>query len=455
MESSLTNYARRVSITPLWSSSVLVSSLSRICHNSSSSSLSHRSYSALFSSARNPQCASISSRWSGPRSRKVKVVSATRGFQTSSIAQSSPQFSYRISAAFSAKGRNFDPNNNLYNYTPGDKTPCSSMEHGSPRRKKKHRPASGQDSFFVSSVGDGPNVAFGVADGVGGYSASRIDSADFSHGLCEYMAAIARNCEEKYGSKAHWGHLSPQSLMEIGYGRALQDRTIAGGGTTACVAIGRDDGNLDVANLGDSGFIQLRLNAIHYASHPQTHAFNTPYQLAIVPPKLLAQAALFGGRPLVDLPTDSNISTHQLRHGDILVFATDGVWDNLAASDILRLVSRHMKACDGWTADEEQGGVVVGENLDELTALSKETAEKKEAAVQSSNNNNNNNNKAKSLQALLATSIAREAKQASINTKLDGPFAKEVRKYYPHEDYRGGKVDDICVVVAVAVAADA
>ncbi len=41
------------------------------------------------------------------------------------------------------------------------------------------------------------------------------------------------------------------------------------------------------------------------------------------------------------------------------------------------------------------------------------------------------------------------ARAASINTSRDGPFAKEVKKYYPHETWHGGKIDDICVVVAV------
>jgi protein phosphatase PTC7 len=54
-----------------------------------------------------------------------------------------------------------------------------------------------------------------------------------------------------------------------------------------------------------------------------------------------------------------------------------------------------------------------------------------------------------SLQSFLAVGITGEAKAASVNTKIDGPFAKEVQRYYPHENWRGGKVDDICVVVAV------
>ncbi len=36
-----------------------------------------------------------------------------------------------------------------------------------------------------------------------------------------------------------------------------------------------------------------------------------------------------------------------------------------------------------------------------------------------------------------------------MDTSRDGPFAKEVKKYYPNEAWHGGKVDDICVVVAV------
>jgi protein phosphatase PTC7 len=56
-----------------------------------------------------------------------------------------------------------------------------------------------------------------------------------------------------------------------------------------------------------------------------------------------------------------------------------------------------------------------------------------------------------SLQSFLAVGITREAKAASVNTKKDGPFAREVQKRYPFEYWRGGKVDDICVLVAIVV----
>ena len=126
--------------------------------------------------------------------------------------------------------------------------------------------------------------------------------------------------------------------MQRGYEDICKDDTVRAGGSTACVAVAKGDGGLEVANLGDSGFVQLRLNAIHNYSEPQTHAFNTPYQLSIVPEKVLAQAAAFGGEQLCDFPKDANVSQHSLRHGDVLVFASDGVWDNLSSQDILRIV---------------------------------------------------------------------------------------------------------------------
>ena len=221
--------------------------------------------------------------------------------------------------------------------------------------------------------------------------------------------------------------------MQKGYEEIVRDDSVRAGGSTACVAIMKGDGGLEVANLGDSGFVQLRLNAIHNYSEPQTHAFNTPYQLSIVPRKVLAQAAAFGGQQLCDFPKDANVSQHRLRHGDVLVFASDGVWDNLVAQDILRIVSRIMLGARAW--ENTGDGVGVGKSLQQYIMVDdgKSGAEK-----------------IPSLQSFLAVGITSEAKAASINTKFDGPFAREVHKHYPHENWRGGKVDDICVVVAIA-----
>lgn len=202
-----------------------------------------------------------------------------------------------------------------------------------------------------------------------------------------------------------------------------------------------------IYSLGDSGFVQLRLNAIHQSSNPQTHAFNTPYQLSIIPPKVLARARAFGGKPLSDIPGDASITNHKVRHGDVLVFATDGVWDNLSSRQLLKIVCRKMQGLKAWVAGDK--GITVSEKIDILTQTNGIPA-KKGNALQTLFGGVSGQIEM-SLQDLLALTIAREAKGASLNRIADGPFAREVQKFYPHENYHGGKVDDICVIVVIVV----
>jgi len=259
---------------------------------------------------------------------------------------------------------------------------------------------------------------------------SGVDPADFSHGFCDCMAYRANN----YRPTDAKDGLTARSLMQYGYDDLVSGKTVKAGGSTACVAIARGDGELEVANLGDSGFVQIRLNAVHSYSEPQTHAFNTPYQLSIIPEQMKRKNQIFGGFQLCDYPKDASTTKHGLRHGDVLVFATDGVWDNLSSSDILRIVSRLMVGAKAWehTAD----GIRVSDRLSAFT-LPDETP----PGV----------HKIPTLQSFLAMGITSEAKAASVNTRRNGPFAKEVQRYYPEEGWTGGKVDDICVVVAIVV----
>ncbi|KAL8772279.1 MAG: hypothetical protein Q9209_002491 [Squamulea sp. 1 TL-2023] len=326
-----------------------------------------------------------------------------------------------IGSAFSAKGRKFNTRQDLFSF--------DLSRQSSEKQPFTGRPASGQDAFFISGIGGGNSVAFGVADGVGGWDASGIDSADFSHALCRYLAKNAKeNSEEQ--------RLGARDLLSQAFTDVVADQKISGGGSTACVAVGNSTGHLEIAkrtrSLGDSGFAQFRLNAVHYDSNPQTHAFNTPYQLSIIPPKILARSRVFGSMPLRDFPRDASVTDHEVRHGDVLVFATDGVWDNLSSNELLQIVSRYMTGFQAWQASDQ--GTVIGKELGQLT---------EEGGIPKEKEN--------SLQTLLAVAITGEAKAASQNPRRDGPFAKEVHKFYPHEDFHGGKVDDICVVVAIVV----
>ena len=274
-------------------------------------------------------------------------------------------------------------------------------------------------------------MAFGIADGVGGWVDSGVDPADFSHGICDYMAHAAYTYRP---GMSEMGDMTPKNLMQRGYEDITEDVTVRAGGSTACVGIAKGDGGLDVANLGDSGYTLLRLNAVHWYSEPQTHAFNTPYQLSKIPRRMQKQSRVFGGYQLMDSPKDANVSQHALRHGDVLVFASDGVWDNLSTSDVLRVVSRLMVGGKAWEYTEK--GITVS---DRLGVYTKE--EEKPEGIKA----------LPTLQSFLAVGITGEAKAASVNRRLDGPFAREMQKYHPQEDWRGGKIDDICVVVAIVV----
>ena len=81
------------------------------------------------------------------------------------------------------------------------------------------------------------------ADGVGGWADKGIDSADFSHGICESMADNAA----RYDLGQQTTRLHARDLLESGYQRIIRDRSLRGGGSTACVGIARNEGTLEVA----------------------------------------------------------------------------------------------------------------------------------------------------------------------------------------------------------------
>jgi protein phosphatase PTC7 len=250
--------------------------------------------------------------------------------------------------------------------------------------------------------------------------------------------------------------LRPKQLLQTSYDQIVADPAIKAGGSTASVGVALPDGHVELANLGDSGSVLLRRAAVHHYSTPQTHGFNTPYQLSIIPPRMRAQASVFGGAFLEDFPRDAAVTNVQMQHGDVLVLATDGVFDNLNNQDILKLVTSRMILTGAWTAAPDIG-VGVSDSLSALTmpAGLAETFHPPSSSDLTPKEDTNELSKrleaTLTLQSLLAASIAGEAKIASVDFRRDGPFAKEAQRYYPGDYYRGGKVDDICALVVVAV----
>ncbi|ETN37279.1 uncharacterized protein HMPREF1541_08270 [Cyphellophora europaea CBS 101466] len=369
-----------------------------------------------------------------------------RAFSSSSHASSSPSstsiphISLHIAASSSGKGRRFRPDANTQEFSASSGQSLGAQRGSSLQEKRRSRPDSGQDAYFVAPVGSHSHsttpqsTAFAIADGVGGWTDRGIDPADFSHGLCTYMSSLAQS----FNASDSEPSLSPKRLLARGYQQLINDPDMVGGGTTACVGVIDPSGRMRIANLGDSGFVQLRLGRVQHLSEPQTHAFNTPYQLSLTPPEILRQAHIFGGVPIDDKPGSAEDFDLGISHGDVLVLATDGVWDNLDAQDLLKIVGGIMRGSGAWELHGEHGeqGFAVSDHIRDLVSREKGSKESQMPET---------------LQGILAATIVGEAKNASLNEKRDGPFAKALRKYYPEEGWRGGKVDDIAVLVIVGV----
>lgn len=154
-----------------------------------------------------------------------------------------------------------------------------------------------------------------------------------------------------------------------------------------------------------------------------------------------AQHAIFGGSTYFsETPADADVLNHQLKHGDIVLFATDGVWDNLSAQDTLQIVSRVMEEGGYWFKSHNFDGAETMLNETLIRSLPRTI----EDAIQDTY-----------LPGQLAAAVLREAKLAGLDRRREGPFAREVKQRYPQEGWEGGKPDDIAVVVCIAVEEDA
>lgn len=125
-----------------------------------------------------------------------------------------------------------------------------------------------------------------------------------------------------------------------------------------------------------------------------------------------------------DLPSDAHKSHHWLRNGDVVLFATDGLWDNVNIQDVLGLVSGEMIKVGAWTC----GGGGITPSPAGLLAHTTITTTGGGGGIQTE----------------IARAVVAKAKSASLNT------GKRGQEYFGRR-YWGGKVDDITVVAIVVV----
>ncbi|XP_065335245.1 protein phosphatase PTC7 homolog [Cloeon dipterum] len=268
---------------------------------------------------------------------------------------------------------------------PGPEARLVSAICGFPKSVKK-RPAArnqiGDDAWFV-----GRHKALevlGVADGVGGWRHYGIDPGVFS-------AFLMQTCERLVTSGA-CGTSDPAMLLARSFRELLENKQPILGSSTAClVMLNRETSTVHTANIGDSGFLVVRGGQVVHRSEEQTHYFNTPFQLALPPPE-------HSGRVLSDRPESADVSDFVVEDGDVILLATDGVFDNVPDSLLLA----------------------------ELIGLEGVRDESKIQGV--------------------ANSIAWMARSLANDPNFLSPFAKSAR--HNGIDAMGGKPDDITVLLA-------
>lgn len=190
----------------------------------------------------------------------------------------------------------------------------------------------GEDSWFVSSTPKAETM--GVADGVGGWRRLGIDSGLFAQELMT-------NCSE-FAEQPQYDGSDPRQLLIDSFDQMKKMSGKVCGSSTAClVTLHRRDCTLHSANLGDSGFMVLRNGKVLHRSDEQLHGFNTPYQLTVAPEPGMDCI-------LCDSPQQAVTSHINVQQGDLVLLATDGLFDNVPES----MLVRHLQPLHGETRME-------------------------------------------------------------------------------------------------------
>ncbi|MFH4974460.1 hypothetical protein AB6A40_001169 [Gnathostoma spinigerum] len=181
----------------------------------------------------------------------------------------------------------------------------------------------GDDACFISKYRNTHVV--GVADGVGGWRRYGVDPSAFSRRLMRICSDLVESGD--------FEPCRPDILLAHAF-QTLSTPPRPIGSSTACVLVVHQ-GTLYSANLGDSGYCVLREGSIICRSREQVHYFNAPFQLSLPPENLDVYTGFIG-----DPPDRAELQTLPLKSGDLIVLATDGLWDNVGEDVIVKQLAR-------------------------------------------------------------------------------------------------------------------
>ena len=253
------------------------------------------------------------------------------------------------------------------------------------------------------------NFIKGVADGVGGWGELGIDAGEYARSLMLNCrdAAISATAEaqkkKKEGAKGGDKKSSPRSSLFVDPKAVLtvgHSRTTAQGSATACVlSLDPRTGQLAAANLGDSGFVIVGGGGGGSGSNGNGNSSEVEGRVAFKSPQqqhgFNFPFQLGAAGSASDSPADAEEFLLPTSPGDVVVVGTDGLFDNVFADEVARLAALSKARGDG--------------------------------------------------PAEAAEVVAAFARRRAADTEAATPFA--VAAQAMGYNYRGGKMDDITVVV--------
>jgi protein phosphatase PTC7 len=129
------------------------------------------------------------------------------------------------------------------------------------------------------------------------------------------------------------------------------------GSSTVCVLILDNKKNeLHTGYLGDSCYLIARPKGIgnfelFFKSEEQTHGFNVPFQV--------------GSEG--DNPNTAVTFTHKLQRNDIIIAATDGLWDNMEVEDLLKEINYLSAKFNTLNIDTNYLSKIISQRAEELS----------------------------------------------------------------------------------------
>lgn len=176
-----------------------------------------------------------------------------------------------------------------------------------------------EDGYLIAQDSDA--FFYCVADGVGGWTQSGVNVREFTN-------QFLNQCSEGFLQ----GHRNPEMVVEYALNHTMKPGSV----TVACGIVEADkEGTINMKGyqIGDSGFLVIRQNKIYLETEEQQHAFNHPFQIG------RTKTGSFHG----DNPKDGLFYRIPLQKGDVVVFGTDGLLDNMTSEEILDAI---VEGCD-------------------------------------------------------------------------------------------------------------